>query len=115
MLDPSVDFASTSLVSTFTCKGCGRNFSDWQSCHSHTNARKHGATCKYDHSMLPSCLNAHEMLPVHRSSGYCDIQGRRQTFEDFHAIHFTPTLSFYGTNEYAWVCASVSVYVCVNA
>jgi pyruvate dehydrogenase phosphatase len=36
------------------------------------------------------------MLPAHPNSGYCDIQGRRRTIEDFHAIRLTPTQQFYG-------------------
>jgi protein phosphatase 1L len=35
------------------------------------------------------------MLPAHASSGYCDIQGRRRTIEDFHSIHLETTKQFY--------------------
>jgi serine/threonine protein phosphatase PrpC len=36
------------------------------------------------------------MLPAHPTSGYCDIQGRRRTIEDFHSIQLHPTHQFYG-------------------
>jgi serine/threonine protein phosphatase PrpC len=95
MLDPSVDFNASDSVNTFICPKCKREFKDWQSCYNHANARKHGRFCKYDTSKLPSCLNTHAMLPAHASSGYCDIQGRRRTIEDFHSIHLETTKQFY--------------------
>jgi protein phosphatase 1L len=36
------------------------------------------------------------MLPTHPTSGYCDIQGRRKTIEDFHTVHLGPMHQFYG-------------------
>ena len=36
------------------------------------------------------------MLPVHNMSGYCDIQGRRKTIEDFHSVHLTNDTFYYG-------------------
>jgi serine/threonine protein phosphatase PrpC len=36
------------------------------------------------------------MLPAHPHSGYCDIQGRRRTIEDFHAIRLLPAKQYYG-------------------
>jgi serine/threonine protein phosphatase PrpC len=96
MLDPRMDFNVSDSVDEFTCPLCGRVFADWQSCHSHANARQHAKFCTYDTSSLPTCLNAHTMLPAHASSGYCDIQGRRRTIEDFHAIHLLPHQQFYG-------------------
>jgi len=36
------------------------------------------------------------MLPAHPFYGYCDIQGRRPTIEDFHSIQMFPTHQFYG-------------------
>ncbi|KAL7429849.1 hypothetical protein ACHAXM_001901 [Skeletonema potamos] len=36
------------------------------------------------------------MLPTHSTSGYCDIQGRRKTIEDFHTIHLNQNQQFYG-------------------
>jgi serine/threonine protein phosphatase PrpC len=36
------------------------------------------------------------MLPAHPTSGYCDLQGRRPTIEDFHSIHLYPDVQFYG-------------------
>jgi serine/threonine protein phosphatase PrpC len=96
MLDPRMDFNVSDSVDEFTCPQCGRVFADWQSCHSHANARRHAKFCTYDTSSLPTCLNAHTMLPAHASSGYCDIQGRRRTIEDFHAIHLLPHQQFYG-------------------
>lgn len=96
MLDPRLDFNLSDSITEFVCPKCGRVFGDWKSCHSHSNARKHAKFCTYDHSSLPTCLNAHAMLPAHSSSGYCDIQGRRRTIEDFHAIHLLPFQQFYG-------------------
>lgn len=97
MLDPSLDFNSSDSVSEFGCPRCGRVFDDLLSCESHAKARRHGFICSYDRSKLPTCLNAHVMLPAHASSGYCDIQGRRRTFEDFHSIHLTSEFQYYGT------------------
>ena len=96
MLDPEMDFNVSDTISEFVCPKCGRIFSDWRSCHTHTNSRKHGKFCVYDRSTLPTCLNSHAMLPAHSYSGYCDIQGRRRTIEDFHAIHLLPNQQFYG-------------------
>jgi serine/threonine protein phosphatase PrpC/serine/threonine protein kinase len=96
MLDPRMDIQGSETVDRFTCPKCGRNFTDWQSCHSHANSRKHAKFCTYDQSKLPSCLNAHALLPEHPFSGYCDIQGRRRTIEDFHAVQLHPDHHFYG-------------------
>lgn len=96
MLDPRMDIRSTDTVDTFTCPKCGREFHDWQSCHSHANVRRHAKFCTYDRDQLPSCLNAHTLLPEHPFSGYCDIQGRRRTIEDFHAVQLHPDHHFYG-------------------
>jgi serine/threonine protein phosphatase PrpC len=96
MLDPRMDFNASDSISEFVCPKCGRIFSDWRSCHAHANSRKHSKFCVYDRSLLPTCLNSHAMLPVHSLSGYCDIQGRRPTIEDFHAIHLLPNQQFYG-------------------
>jgi protein phosphatase 1L len=96
MLDPRMDFNASDSISEFFCPKCGRMFRDWNSCRQHASSRKHGKFCEYDHSHLPSCLNAHAMLPAHSSSGYCDIQGRRTTIEDFHAILLLPSQQCYG-------------------
>jgi serine/threonine protein phosphatase PrpC len=96
MLDPRMDFNVSDAISEFVCPKCGRVFSDWNSCHTHANSRKHAKFCRYDRSTLPTCLNSHAMLPAHSFSGYCDIQGRRRTIEDFHAIHLLPFQQFYG-------------------
>lgn len=95
MLDPRMDFNISDNIDAFTCPKCGRVFGDWKSCHSHANSRRHAKFCTYDHSTLPTCLNAHSMLPAHSYSGHCDIQGRRRTIEDFHAIHLLPFRQFY--------------------
>jgi len=42
------------------------------------------------------------MLPAHPLSGYCDIQGRRQSIEDFHTIHLHPEHQFYGVFDGHW-------------
>jgi len=96
MLDPRMDFNLSDSIDVFTCPKCGREFSDWKSCHIHANSRRHAKFCTYDHSSLPTCLNAHSMLPADSYSGYCDIQGRRRTIEDFHAVHLLPFRQFYG-------------------
>jgi len=96
MLDPRMDFNLSDSIDEFVCPKCGRVFGDWKSCHSHANSRRHAKFCTYDHSLLPTCLNAHSMLPAHSFSGYCDMQGRRSTIEDFHAIHLLPFRQFYG-------------------
>ena len=36
------------------------------------------------------------MLPAHPDSGYCDIQGRRPTIEDFHTVHIHSQHLFLG-------------------
>ena len=91
MLDPRMDFNISSSVEKFVCPKCGREFDNWRSCLQHARARRHARFCTYDTSSLPTCLNAHSMLPAHSSSGYCDIQGRRRTIEDMHAIHLLPS------------------------
>lgn len=96
MLDPRRDFNVTDVIQEFTCPRCGRVFRDWKSCQTHARARRHANFCQYDHSGLPTCLNAHSMLPAHVASGYCDIQGRRRTIEDMHAVQLTSTEHFYG-------------------
>lgn len=96
MLDPRTDFNVSDSIDQFVCPKCGRTFRDWSSCHTHANARKHAKFCSYDKSSLPKCLNAHALLPNHASSGYCGIQGRRRTIEDFHAIHLLQSQQFYG-------------------
>lgn len=95
MLDPRMDFNLTDTVD-FVCPKCGRHFDDWHSCYTHANSRRHARFCVFNKTNLPTCLNAHTMLPTHTFSGYCDIQGRRPTIEDFHAIHLTPSQQFYG-------------------
>lgn len=99
MLDPRMDFNVSDSISEFTCPKCGRTFADWKSCHTHANSRKHAKFCVYDRSTLPTCLNSHAMLPAHSYSGYCDIQGRRRTIEDFHAIRLFPSQQFYGVYD----------------
>lgn len=96
MLHPEIDFNVSNSVSEFRCPKCGRTFSDWQSCFTHANARKHAKFCTYDKTSLPTCLHAHSMLPAHSNSGYCDIQGRRPSIEDFHAVHLLHARQFYG-------------------
>jgi serine/threonine protein kinase len=96
MLDPRMDFDIEDSVHEFVCPQCGRVFRDWKSCHQHANLRKHAKFCTYDNSKLPTCLNAHSMLPEHHTSGYCDLQGRRPTIEDFHSIHLHSDHQFYG-------------------
>ena len=95
MLDPRMDFDLSDNVDEFVCPKCKRSFQDWRSCQKHANARKHGTFCEYDKTSLPTCFNAHSMLPAHSLSGHCDIQGRRRVMEDFHAIRLLPTQQFY--------------------
>jgi serine/threonine protein phosphatase PrpC len=96
MLDPRMDFNMSDSVTEFRCPKCGRVFDDWNSCLQHGTSRKHTQLCSYDRQSLPTCLHAHPMLPVHNLSGYCDIQGRRPTIEDFHSIHLTNETFYYG-------------------
>ena len=95
-LDPRMDFQVSDSVEEFVCPKCGRVFADWRSCQTHAVSRKHAKFCKYDRSSLPTCINGHSMLPAHPTSGYCDLQGRRRTIEDFHSIHLNPSMQFYG-------------------
>lgn len=95
-LDPRVDISNAAAVSRFVCPKCGKVYTDHNSCQKHARSRRHGHFCTYDRSSLPQCLNAHSMLPTHPTSGYCDIQGRRPTIEDFHTVHLNPTHQFYG-------------------
>jgi len=96
MLDPRMDIRTTATVTEFVCPKCSRVFGDWRSCQKHAITRKHAKFCTYDRSRLPTCLNAHTLLPAHTFSGYCDIQGRRRTIEDFHSIHLHSSHQFYG-------------------
>ena len=97
IIDPRLDMnVGEAQISEFQCPKCGRKFIDLQSCLSHANGRKHAKFCAYDRSLLPPCLNAHSMLPAHPTSGYCDIQGRRKSIEDFHTIHLAQNHQFYG-------------------
>lgn len=95
-LDPQVDMKLLSDVSDFVCPKCGKKFLDHNSCQRHARSRGHAQFCLYDTSFLPPCLHAHSMLPTHATSGYCDIQGRRNTIEDFHTIHLNQNHQFYG-------------------
>ena len=95
MLDPRMDFDPSENVHEFICPHCQRQFGDWRSCQRHVVARKHARFCKYNTTNLPTCLNAHSMLPAHAFSGHCDIQGRRRVMEDFHAIRLLPEQQFY--------------------
>ncbi|KAL7468617.1 hypothetical protein ACHAXS_008857, partial [Conticribra weissflogii] len=96
-LDPKIDMnSSDTAISEFVCPKCGKKFSDHNSCQKHARSRRHAPFCSYDRSSLPQCLNAHSMLPTHQSSGYCDIQGRRRTIEDFHTVHLNGDYQFYG-------------------
>ena len=96
-LDPKLDMSSDmATITEFVCPGCGKIFADHNSCQRHARTRKHAEFCTYDRSQLPPCLNAHSMLPTHPTSGYCDIQGRRKTIEDFHTVHLGPMHQFYG-------------------
>ena len=96
MLDPRMDMKMSNNISKFTCPKCGREFQDWHSCHHHVRGRKHANFCLYDKESLPSCLNAHSMLPAHSNSGHCDIRGRRRVIEDFHTIELFSDQQFYG-------------------
>lgn len=96
MLDPRLDFKVDDTVNEFVCPKCGRVFTDWQSCNRHANSRRHAKFCTYDRSILPTCIGTHSMLPAHQSSGYCDLQGRRPTIEDFHSVRLYADVQFYG-------------------
>lgn len=87
---------ATPEITEFFCPKCGKRFEDHNSCQQHARSRRHANFCVYDHSILPPCLNAHSMLPAHPDSGYCDIQGRRPTIEDFHTVHIHPQHLFLG-------------------
>ncbi|KAL7547053.1 hypothetical protein ACHAWF_010370 [Thalassiosira exigua] len=96
-LDPRVDISSdTAMISEFKCPKCGKVFSDHMSCQRHARGRRHAQFCTYDRTALPPCLNAHSMLPTHSTSGYCDVQGRRPTIEDFQSTVLMPGHQFYG-------------------
>lgn len=99
MLDPRMDFNVEDGIQNFTCPKCGRVFSDWRSCQKHANSRRHARFCTYSALNLPTCINTHSLLPPHPTSGYCDIQGRRPTIEDFHSIHLYPDHQFYAVMD----------------
>jgi serine/threonine protein phosphatase PrpC len=99
MLDPRMDFKVEDNVHNFTCPKCGRVFDDWQSCQTHAVARRHAKFCTYEATNLPTCINTHSMLPSHPTSGYCDLQGRRPTIEDFHSIHLYHDHQFYAVMD----------------
>ena len=96
MLDARMDIGTTEPNLNFTCPKCKRRFGDWRSCRTHATSRRHAKFCTYNRTEMPSCLNAHSLLPAHPLSGYCDIQGRRRTIEDFHSIHLHPSHQYYG-------------------
>eukprot|EP00554_Chaetoceros_debilis_P010934 CAMPEP_0194109230 /NCGR_PEP_ID=MMETSP0150-20130528/8761_1 /TAXON_ID=122233 /ORGANISM="Chaetoceros debilis, Strain MM31A-1" /LENGTH=1291 /DNA_ID=CAMNT_0038798141 /DNA_START=50 /DNA_END=3925 /DNA_ORIENTATION=+ len=97
VLDPRLDINTMNAdLDEFRCPKCGRIFDNLLSCQQHTVGRRHAQFCTYDRSNLPKCLNAHSMLPSHPTSGYCDIQGRRQVIEDFHTVHLHDNHQFYG-------------------
>ena len=83
-------------ISEFICPKCGKSFKDHNSCQQHARSRRHAQFCVFDRSKVPPCLNAHVMLPAHPTSGYCDIQGRRPTIEDFHTVHLHDQHQFLG-------------------
>lgn len=87
-------------VSEFICPQCGRKYSDYNSCHQHARSRRHALFCVYDRSHLPPCINTFTMLPAHDRYGYCDIQGRRRTIEDFHSVHLFYDNQFYGKKSF---------------
>ena len=91
-----MDMKLANEVTQFKCPKCGRVFQDWHSCRHHARGRKHANFCIYDKESLPTCLNAHSMLPAHSNSGHCDIRGRRRVIEDFHTIELLPDQQFYG-------------------
>jgi len=95
MIDPRMTTEANS-VHAFKCPKCGKTFTDWNSCHRHATSRKHAQFCDYERGILPSCLSSHTMLPAHPTSGYCDIQGRRPTIEDFHTVVLQLSHQFYG-------------------
>lgn len=96
-LHPRLDVEIPALeITEFTCPKCGKTFKDHNSCQQHARTRRHAQFCSFDRSRLPPCLNAHVMLPAHPTSGYCDIQGRRATIEDFHTVHLHPNHQFLG-------------------
>jgi len=96
LLDPKVDMDIFLEVSEFYCPKCKKSFVDYNSCHQHTRSRRHALFCNYDRGTLPHCINAHTMLPTHDRYGYCDIQGRRRTIEDFHSVNLFHDNQFYG-------------------
>lgn len=96
MLDARLDLDLADSVDEFVCPKCGRVFQDWRSCRKHAIARRHGRFCKYNKTMLPTCLNGHMLLPAHSRSGHCDIQGRRLVMEDFHAVTLHSNASYFG-------------------
>ena len=115
MLDPRIDFNVVDDIKDFVCPKCGRVFHDWESCHRHSNIRKHSKFCTYNHTYLPSCINTHMMLPEHPTSGYCDLQGRRPTIEDFHSIHLKHDHQFYGMfdghSEFSFLFAEMNTFL----
>ena len=101
-LDIDLDQDKETTISEFKCPKCGRVFDNYKSCQLHTTGRRHAKFCTYDRSSLPQCLSSHSMLPAHPTSGYCDIQGRRPTIEDFHSIHLHDSHQFYGVFDGHW-------------
>ena len=92
-----VDTNATSFdIDEFVCPKCGKKFEDHNSCQQHARSRRHATFCSFSGDKLPPCLNAHAMLPSHPTSGYCDIQGRRATIEDFHTVHLDKNHQFFG-------------------
>ena len=103
---------------TFFCP-CGKTYKgDSQSCQQHLLGRRHGKRCIYsvatfmmdqaqnarfdrrkeediyrgvmtNEEVLPDCVSDHSFLPLDMHSGWCDIQGRRSSIEDTHAVLFS--------------------------
>lgn len=104
LLDPNISATIEESKTRFVCPKCAKSFEMWNSCHVHMSSRRHGQFCDFNRTIdaVPQCLNAHSMLPTHPTSGYCDIQGRRRTIEDFHSIHLHQDHQFYGVFDGHW-------------
>ncbi len=89
----------------FSCPKCGRKFrGDYLACINHAKSRRHGIRCLSEmaDAMFPECISEHSMLPIDPTSGWCDLQGRRNTMEDTNAVAFTDNYNYFGVFDGHW-------------
>lgn len=103
------------LPRSYVCPQCGRTFQDWNSCHTHAQARKHfghhhgnhgnrslSSFCQYDvQSMISSQEKTTTTITLKEEEenlstfGYYQMAGRRPYMEDAHVVHDEPDFAVF--------------------